>query len=668
MIANNREESQDFQFSNSLCQSFCNWPMIMIEYLNHSIVKYWGNPMKKSRKILCAALTTLLAVSSAFALEVSRAELESTRGSNIVFQNYSGPHTIINTVDQIRRIGSDLAPSIAADPDNFTTAGNPSRYYVIHAVDPKSPEKLDADILVIGENATVDHVRNLRRIISAYLESAYNYSRSDADTIATFATVYNAVYRNNLDNFTAKYNKIVTDNLTTGKIGIDTNYQEWPGKTQIVIPLFDVRGGLSTVDTSAISDRQVIKSLQNEEDKGIGARKEMVDIKEREADNASEAAQSAQQKATEENEKLKEEQQKSAQANQDASQAKKDAANAEREADKAQRDADNAQKQADNAQKQADNAQKQADEAQKQADEAKAIADANPNDKQAQDNAAKKQAEADKKQAVADEKQNTADEKKAAADEKQNTADEKKATAQDKQNEAQDKQAKAEEQASKTADQAAKTAEAQSESAKAQEQADKKRTEAQEERAAIAEDQQALIRAEEVAEENVLYGLKSIDDLGAMSAIVKMNSATGSLVKESPVSVIRSRTVYEDGNNFVAIAGTNFGNGAIKLVLIDKENLEIAKESNEVLSETSVLVEYDGSYYAVVKTGATSFVVGKFNNNADLEVKSPVAVKAATPITITTKGVLVTSSDGLPVLLNAKDLTAVTGNSKSDAK
>ena len=623
--------------------------------------------MKKSRKILCAALTTLLAMSSAFGLEVSRAELESTKGSNIVFQNYSGPHTIINTVDQIRRIGSDLAPAIAADPDNFATSGNPSRYYVIHAVDPKSPEKLDADILVIGESATVDHVKNLRRIISAYLESAYNYSRSDADTIATFATVYNAVYRNNLDNFTAKYNKIVTDNLTAGKIGIDTNYQEWPGKTQIVIPLFDVRGGLSTVDTSAISDKQVIKSLQNEEDKGIGARKEMVDIKEREADNATEEAQNAQKKATEENEKLKAEQEKAEQANKDATQAKRDAANAEREADKAQKDADNAQKQADNAQKQADNAQKQADEAQKQADEAKAIADANPNDKQAQDDAAKKQAEADQKQAVADQKQAAADDKQNAADNKQSAADDKKAAAAEKQNEAQDKQAKADEQASKTADQAAKAAEAQEESAKAQEQADKKRTEAQEERAAIAEDQQALIRAEEVAEENVLYGLKSIDDLGAMSAIVKMNSATGALVKESPVSVIRSRTVYEDGNNFVAIAGTNFGNGAIKLVLIDKENLEIAKESSEVLSETSVLVEYDGYYYAVVKTGATSFVVGKFNNNAEIEVKSPVAVKAATPITITTKGVLVTSNDGLPILLNAKDLTAVTG-SNSDAK
>ena len=596
--------------------------------------------MKKNRKVLCAAFASLFAISSAFALEVNRAELESTKGSNIVFQNYSGPHTIINTVDQIRRIGSDLAPTIAADPDNFATAGNPNRYYVIHAVDPKSPEKLDADILVIGENATVDHVKNLRRIISAYLEAAYKYSRSDADTIATFATVYNAVYRNNLDNFTAKYNKIVTDNLTSGKIGIDTNYQEWPGKTQIVIPLFDVRGGLSTVDTSAISDKQVIKSLQNEEDKGIEERKKMVDIKEREADNATEDAQNAQKKAQDEGQKLKEEQNKSTEANKEATEAKK-------EANAAEKDAKNAQKDADNAKKQADNAQKEAEKAKQQAE-------ANPNDPKAQENAKQKQEEADKK--------------KAAAEEKQNEADKKQSVAEEKQNEAKEKQAKAEEQAAKTEEQKSKTEEAQKESAKAQEQADKKRNEAQSERAAIAEDQQSLIRAEEVADENVLFGLKSIDDLGAMSAIVKMNSATGKLVKESPVSVIRSRTVYEDGNNFVAIAGTNFGNGAIKLVLIDKENLEIAKESNEVLSETSVLVEYDGSYYAVVKTGATNFVIGKFNNNADLLIQSPVAVKPATPITITAKGILVTSSDGLPILLNIKDLTEIKGGNSGDAK
>lgn len=591
--------------------------------------------MKKSRKIFCAVATFLLAT-SAFALEVNRAELESTKGSNIVFQNYSGPHTIINTVDQIRRIGSDLAPTIAANPDNFATAGNPNKYYVIHAVDSSVKEKLDADILVIGESATVDHVKNLRRIISAYLVAAYDYSRSDADTIATFATVYNAVYRNNLDNFTSKYKKIVADNLTQGKIGIDTNYQEWPGKTQIVIPLFDVRGGLSTVDTSAISDREVIKSLQNEEDKGIGARKEMVDIKEREADNATEVAQDAQKKATEETAKLKEEQEKSAQANKDASEAKKEA--------------NVAQKEADNAQKQADNAQKQANEAQKQAAEAKAKADANPND-------AKAKAEAEKKQVVAEEKKAEAEKKQAVAEEKKNVAEEKKTVAEEKQN-------KAQEQANKTSEQADKTAKAQTESKVAQEQADKKRTEAQDERAAIAEDQQSLIKKENVAEENIMFGLKSIDDLGAMSAIVKMNSKTGELVKESPVSVIRSRTVFEDGKNFVAVAGTNFGNGAIKLVLIDKETLEIAGESSEVLSETSVLVEYGGNYFCVVKTG-NSFVVGKFDGKTALLAKSEATVKSATPITITAKGVLATASNGKPVVLSIENLSTISSTSEA---
>ena len=621
--------------------------------------------MKKSRRLFCAALV-LFAASNAFSLEVNRAELESANGRGIVFQNYSGPHTIINSVDQIRGIGSSLAPTIAADPDTFKTVGTPSRYYIIHAVDPKETEKFDADILVIGENATVDHIRNLRRIISAYLESAYGYSRADADTIATFATVYNAVYRNNSDNFTAKYKKIVTDNLTAGKIGISTNYQEWPGTTQIVIPLFDLHGGLSTVNTSEISDRQVIRSLQNEDDKGIDSRKEMVDIKDREADNAEAAAQDAQKRATEENDKLKEEQEKSAQANQEATQAKKDANAAQREADNAQKAADNAQKSADDAQKSADEAKKSAEEAKKAAEEAKKAAEANPDDAQAQADAQKAQAQADQKQAQADEKQAQADQKQADAQDKQAKADE-------KQNDAQDKQTKADEQAAKTAEQAEATKQAQEESNAAQAQADKKRSEAQDERAAIADDQQALIRSEAVADENILYGLKSVDELGAMSAIVKMNSSTGELVKESPVSVIRSRTVYEDSGNFVAIAGTNFGNGAIKLVLIDKESLEIAKESTDVLSETSVLVEYEGTYYAVIKTGAANFVIGKFNNNAETLVKSPVSVKAATPITITAKGVLVTASNGSPVLLNPNDLTVIgktpdTGNSAADAK
>ena len=576
-----------------------------------------------SRKSFCAAFALFAALSS-FALEVNRSEIESAGNSDaVVFKNYAGPHTVINTVEQIRAIGSGVGTSIAANVDNFTTAGTQNRYYAIHAIDPQEQGKLDADIFIIGSSASVDHITNLRRIISAYLSSVYGYSRADADVLATFVTVYNAVYRGNIDYFSGKYKKIVMDNISADKVGIDLNYENWPGKTQLVIPLYNVRGGLSAVDTSVISDKNVIKQMQDDDDKNLDARKGMVDIKERESDNATAEAQESQKKAAEEAVKLRDEQQKSAEAN-------KEANAAQNEASRAEKAAADALKAAEAAQKAAEEAQKAAEAARKAAEEALKAAQANPNDKKAQDDAAQKQAQADQKQAQADQKQAVADQKKNDAEQKKNTADEKK-------NVADEKKADAEKQA----------------------QADKKLNEAQGERSEIAKDQQEIIKNETaVSEDKIAYGLITIDEIGAMSEIVRVNSETGALMKASPVSVIRSRTVYEDVDNFVAIAGTNIGNGAVKLVLIDKDKMEIIKESKETVSETSVLVEADGSYYCVVSDNG-NFYVGRFNEKAELQLKSPVAVKAATPITITSKGVLVTGNNGKPVLLNIKDLTEI---------
>ena len=670
-------------------------------------------------------------------------------------------------MEQIRAIGSTLAPSIARNPDAFTRVGNANRYQIIHAVDPNEKGKLDADILVLGSNALVDHVTNLRRIISAYLSAAYNYSRADADVIATFATVYNAVYRGNMEKFNSKYKKIVVDNLTKSRVGLSTNYQEWPGATQIVIPLFDVRGGISTVDSSEITDKDVIDSMrENENDMGIDSRKGMADLKDREADAAEEDAEEMQKKADEEAARAAEEAKKAEEANKEATDAKRDANDAQRESDDAQKKADEAQKAADeeqakaddkqseadeaqkaadeakkiadNAQKIADNAKIAADEAQKAADEAKAAADdaqksaqdaqkeadeakkkaaANPNDATAQAEAARKATEAenakraadnaqkaaedaqkaadeakktadnaqkiaddakkssenaqkvaddvqkaaDEAQKAADEAKRKADEAKRAAEEARRAAEEARKNAENKQNAAEDATQDANE-AQKAADDAQKAADDK------QKEADDKRAEAQEEREQIAKDQEKVMDRENVDEANILFGLRSVDEIGTMSAIVKMNSKNGELIKESPVSVIRSRTVFEDGDNFIAIAGTNFGNGAIKLVLIDKGSLEIVGESEEVLSETSVLVAYDGAYYCVVKSEGARFTVGKFNNNAQLLTLSDVPVRAATPITISKKGVLVTSVSGKPILLDTKTLSAVTDGSDSDAK
>jgi hypothetical protein len=540
-----------------------------------------------------------VSLAAAGALEVDQSELKSAAGEDaIVFENYSGPHSVINTAAEISSIGTNLGAATAKNPDSSSTAGSSDRYSIIHAVDPSEKGKLDADIFIIGSEATVDHIDNVRRIIAAYLSAAYGYSSADAKTIATFVTVYNAVYRGKMDAWNSKYKSVVTKNLSSSKCGIAISYREWPGNTQLVIPLSDVHGGLSSVDTSIISDKQVVTSMQGEKDKGVDSRKQMVDIKEREADNASTKAQTSQKQAATESAKLKDDQAKN----------------------------QTAQKEAVTAKKEADTAKTEAADAQKKAD-------ANPNDKQAQK-------DAEQKQAAADQKQQTADQKQAAAETQQKKTDE----------------------------QAQKTETAQQNAASAQETADKKRDEAQSERTTIAQDQQTVMQ-ETAANESApsAVGLKAVDDLGVLSGLVKINTNTGSVIEESPVTVIRSRTVCETANNYIAIAGEAKGIGAVRIVQIDKKTMAMKKQGQEAVSDLSVLVENGGSYYCVIQDGK-NWVLGKYNENLELQLKSPVNVKPATPITVTANGILVTASDGKARLLKTADLTMVTESDSVHAK
>lgn len=605
----------------------------------------------------------LSAVSALSALEVNRSELQTVGTTDtIVFRNYNGPHAVINSIQQIREIGSSLGKTVNKNVAKSTSVGSNDRYAVIHAVDPSAKEKFDADIFIVGKNASVDHIINLRRIISAYLSSAYGYSTKDADTIATFVTVYNAVYRGNIDYFKSRYKDIVTKNLSPSIAGLSTDYQDWPGNTQIVIPLYDLNGGLSTVDTSVISDKNVVKSMQGEDDKGIDARKNMVDIKERESDAVQEKADQAKAKADAEKEKLAAEQKKSAEANKAKADAKKDADKAKADSAKAKADADKAKADADKAKKEADASKKSATQAQKQADQAKKDAKAKPNDAQAQKKAedAQKKADEAKKKSVEDQKKS--DEAKQDAAQKQAKADDSQKQADQAQKQADQAEKTADEQNKKTEEQAQNAEQAQNDADKVQEQADQKRDEAQEERAEIAKDQDSLIKeGKNPDSEFVTYGLKNVDDEGLMNEIIKMDYTKGTVIKASPCSEIRQKGVFDEGDYFVALAGKNSGNGAVKLVTIDKKTLEILDESTERLSEYSSLAPYDGNYYCTIQEGSDCYI-GKFNNKLQLQLKSKTKVKGATPITSTSEGIMVTDSTGKAVLLNLRDLSVKSGS------
>lgn len=258
------------------------------------------------RNCLLSGIALLMAF-NVFALDVDVPEVESTRAAAIEFINYVGPHTVIESADSIRGIGRNLGAAVAG---GAARAGEAGRYSVIHAVDPAVLSGFDADILFVGEGARVDHIDNLRRIIAGFLEGAYSYSKKDADTLAVFITIYNAIYRGKLDYFASKYKPVVTKELGPNTAGLAIRWDEWAGRSRIVIPLSARAGSgvIGSVDTSPISDKATVESLKKEsDDMGIGERKDLVDIKERSQEEAKAAIAAEKERIAKEEKALAEE-------------------------------------------------------------------------------------------------------------------------------------------------------------------------------------------------------------------------------------------------------------------------------------------------------------------------------------------------------------------------
>ncbi len=305
-------------------------------------------------KKTCLALAfALCALAMASGIGVDTQELK-TATQKVEFVNFTGRHAVIETVDQIRGIGQALAAG-AGRGESPALLG--LKYSALHMPELKEAGRFGADIISIDRESRVDHIDNVRRVLSGYLEALYRYSRADADTLALFATYYNAVYRGNMTYFTAKYQSAVVAKLEPARAGLSTKYFEWPGATQVLIPLSEAGGQvLGALNASELGSKAVVEQLQQQQDKGIAERQALVDLKAREAEAAKQAVE-------QERQQVAQAQAATAQAAEAAKQAK---AEAERLA--AQGTAAEAQKAAETARQEAERlAQQQA--AQKAAEE-----------------------------------------------------------------------------------------------------------------------------------------------------------------------------------------------------------------------------------------------------------------------------------------------------------
>jgi len=280
-------------------------------------------------KSIIAAIILLTITVTGFA-QVNRDELQDL--PPVVFINYEGPHARLDTREEIRQIGVVIGRQISERERGIQPTltamtleqrrthsykfeiGALNRYFVIHCVSGPEDNKLDADIFGLGVDTGVDHIRNLRVILQGYLQEAYDYSARDALLLAEYITIYNAVYRGNWDYFQSRFKSQVMGHLTRDKAGLSIRYDEWPGRTLIAIPLG--HGGLSSIDTSAISDRRVIEEMRREDDQGVPQRQQMVDLMEREAEQADRQARAERQEIRQEERRAAEERRETAQERQ----------------------------------------------------------------------------------------------------------------------------------------------------------------------------------------------------------------------------------------------------------------------------------------------------------------------------------------------------------------
>lgn len=227
------------------------------------------------------AIVFLIIFSTIFNTVALKVAVDEIKTDSIVnFINYVGTYGYQDTVFSIRAIGTNLS-RFKNDNEPFSYL---MKYSIIHSVDDSTNDKYDADIFSIEREARVDHIRNVRLIISSYLERRYGYTRNDANILATFVTYYNAIYRGNVEYFSTKYKDVVLKHINNENAGISTKYYEWPGATRIIIPLTEFADDrtISSLRTEELTDEKVIEELKKREDKGIEDREKITDLKDRE--------------------------------------------------------------------------------------------------------------------------------------------------------------------------------------------------------------------------------------------------------------------------------------------------------------------------------------------------------------------------------------------------
>jgi hypothetical protein len=599
--------------------------------------------MKTIFRIAISTMLLFTVFSGLSAQDVNREELERNQGT-VNFINYEGPHSRVDTAEQIRAIGYNLGLAVKNGADR---AGSLNRYFVIHCVGDPEGDKFDADVFGLGVDVRVDHIRNLRLIIQGYLQGAYDYSAGDAALLSRYVTIYNAVFRGDWDFFTGRYKTLVVENLVSEKAGLSIRYDEWPGQTLMTIPLgTGSPGSLSAIDTSGLTDPDVIDSMRRDDGRGIEDRQGMVDLKEREADEANQTATLQREAIAEEEKNITQDREASTRTQQRIEQEQRQTQQQQQEAQRRQQEA---QRQQQEAQRQQQEAQRQQEQAQRD-EEARRIS----------------QEEAQRRQQEAQQQQQEAQRQQEEAQQQQQEAQRQQEQAQQRQQELEQEQQANQQQQQELAQREAQQEQLRQEADAAQQRADQKTQEAQQERQQIAQDQQEMIEsgsaagtavamADPAANRNNLLAASILQANAALGRLVRVDPSSGQTVQSSRMNTLNTRTIVLSGSRIFGIAGISQGNGAVRLIEINPDTLEMLKQGEDDIHQNSLLWVNGTSFYAITAVNGKNYLA-RFDNNLVKQAQSSAEVHPYGSCIFQGDRILTQKTDGTPLLLNAQTL------------
>lgn len=560
------------------------------------------------RTIIFSLFLSLVTLVSA---QVDSNELQSIGEREITFENYTGSYDYRESVSSIESIGKRLSDGLNNDSEK-KEYHYLNKYSVYHCIGNEDEDTFSADIISIDANARVEHIRNVRLIISSYLVNQYRYSKKDAVTLAYFITIYNAVYRQDLAYFQNNFKTAVLDYITAENAGLALKYEEWPGKSRIVIPLSKnpQKGRAGALNTSELSNKDVIDAAKAENNNmSIKERKDLINIKEKEVKEL-------------ENE------------------IKKEKSAVEKEKNKNEND----EKKLDQAEKSIEDRERRIKAEEREIARQKAEIAKMP-DGPEKEKALKELAEREKalnaeKSAVEKEKEKLAEEKKALAARKDETSAKEKSIA-DKEDKAKnkkdeisdDKDEISDDELQKIIDEnpdeaAKKKLKEQAEQLKKEKKAAEEEIEKQKEELAQKED--ALRK--NMPDPRILAGkfyylkVKEYMDNGHYNnQLSVIDGANRKILKTSAFSNICGKNYYVFKEGVLVIGHKTKDDTSHYLTLLDTETLDLKKIGADNIFQRTQIEIKDNFIYAVIK-GEDTYYLAKFDLNLELQAKSETPV------------------------------------------